>query len=65
LPAPPLDGSSVIMLFMSENRAQKYLDWLRGNNFALLGLILAWVAFRQLYPYVEGFAVKLLIPGQF
>jgi len=65
LPAPPLDGSSVIMLFMSENRAHKYLDWLRGNNFALLGLILAWVAFRQLYPYVEGFAVKLLIPGQF
>ena len=65
LPAPPLDGSSVIMLFMSENRAQKYHDWLRGNDFALLGLILAWVAFRQLYPYVEGFAVKLLIPGQF
>src|SRR5258705_6853880 len=28
LPAPPLDGSSVIMLFMSENRAHKYLDWL-------------------------------------
>jgi hypothetical protein len=57
-------GLRVIMLFMSENRAHKYLDWLRGNNFALLGLVLAWVVFRQLYPYVQDFAVKVLIPGQ-
>src|SRR6266850_3982260 len=65
LPAPPLDGSSVIMLYMSENRAHRYLDWLRGNNFAVLGLIAALLVFRQFYPYVEDFAVNVLIRGQF
>jgi Zn-dependent protease len=65
LPAPPLDGSSVIMLFMSENRAHKYLDWLRGNNFAVIGLIVALVVFPKFYPYVESLAVNILIRGHF
>ena len=64
MPAPPLDGSSVIMLFMSENRAHKYLDWLRGNSFALLGLLVALLVFREYYHYVEDFAVSLLLRGR-
>jgi Zn-dependent protease len=59
LPFPPLDGSTGIMLFMSENRAHKYLDWLRGNSFAMLGMVLAWVVFRGVYQYVQEFAVHL------
>ena len=65
MPAPPLDGSTVIMLFMSEKRAYRYLDWLRGNNLAMLGLILVWVVFRQFYPYVQDFATNVLIRGRF
>src|ERR1700738_3246054 len=61
LPTPPLDGSSVIMLFMSENRAHKYLDWLRGNSYAMLGLLVAYFFFRRVYPYVESFATSLLL----
>jgi Zn-dependent protease len=63
LPTPPLDGSSVIMLFMSENRAHKYLDWLRGNSYAMLGLLVALLVFRQFYHYVEDFAVSHLLRG--
>jgi len=63
LPAPPLDGSSVIMLFMSEKRAHKYLDWLRGNSYAMLGLLVALLVFRQFYHYVEDFAVDQLLRG--
>jgi Zn-dependent protease len=63
LPTPPLDGSSVIMLFMSENRAHKYLDWLRGNSYAMLGLLVALLVFRQFYHYVEDFAVNHLLRG--
>jgi Zn-dependent protease len=59
LPAPPLDGSTAIMLFMNERTAFKYLDWLRGNSYAMLGLLVAWVAFRNYYHYVESFAVRL------
>src|SRR5204862_6074100 len=41
LPVTPLDGSTAIMLFMSETRAQRYLDWLRGNSYGVLGLVAA------------------------
>ncbi len=59
LPFPPLDGSTGIMLLMSENRAHKYLDWLRGNSFAMLGMLLAWLVFRGVYHYVQDFAIGL------
>jgi Zn-dependent protease len=61
LPVPPLDGSTGIMLFMSPRGALKYLDWLRGNNFAMLGLLVALLFFRSFYRYVEGFAFRLLL----
>jgi Zn-dependent protease len=60
LPVPPLDGSTGIMVFMNENRAQRYLDWLRGNNFAMAGLLVGLVIFRQIYPYVEAIAMRVL-----
>ena len=60
LPVPPLDGSTAIMLFMSESSAQKYLDWLRGNSFAFAGLLVGLVVFRQIFPYVQYFVMHLL-----
>lgn len=61
LPFPPLDGSTGIMLFMDENRAQKYLDWVRGNNFGMAGLLVGMVIFYQVFPYVQAFATRLLL----
>jgi Zn-dependent protease len=61
LPVPPLDGSTAIMLFMNEGRAHKYLDWLRGNSYAMLGLLVGWLVFREMYPYVEAFATSVLL----
>lgn len=63
LPFPPLDGSSGIMMFMSEKRAHKYLDWLRGNSFAMLGMLAAWLVFRSVYQFVEEFANRLFFGG--
>jgi Zn-dependent protease len=63
LPFPPLDGSAVIMLFMSESRAQRYLDWLRENNYAMAGLLLGIVIFRYFYAPVEAMATDLLLRG--
>lgn len=60
LPVPPLDGSTAIMLFMSESGAQKYLDWLRGNSFAIAGLLVGLVVFREIFPYVQYFVMHLL-----
>lgn len=65
LPVPPLDGSAGIMLFMSEKRAQQYLDWLRGNSFAMVGLLVGLVVFRYFYGPVENFATNLLLRSHF
>jgi Zn-dependent protease len=63
LPVTPLDGSTVILLFMSDKTAQRYLDWLRGNSFAIAGLLVAVVGFRYIYEPIYRFARALLIPG--
>lgn len=60
LPVPPLDGSTAIMLFMSESRALKYLDWLRGNSFAVAGLLIALVVFRRIFPFVQQVVLQIL-----
>lgn len=60
LPVPPLDGSTGIMLFMSENSAQRYLDWIRGNSYAMAGLLVGLLLFREIYPYVQSFAFRIL-----
>jgi Zn-dependent protease len=55
LPFAPLDGSSGIMLLMSEATAQRYLDWLRTSPYARIGLLLGLLLFRYFAP-VEIFA---------
>ena len=63
LPVSPLDGSTVILLFMSERTAQKYLEWLRGNSFAMAGLLVGILVFRYIYDPINGFVSTLLLPG--
>jgi Zn-dependent protease len=65
LPVPPLDGSSGILVFMSEATAQKYLNWLRGNSYAMLGLLVALVFFRKVYPLVQDFAINTFLRSHF
>jgi len=64
LPVAPLDGSTAITLFMGENRAQRYLDWLRGNSYGVLGLVLAMVGFQYVYGPIRAFATELLLQGR-
>jgi len=59
LPVPPLDGSTGIMVFMTEDRAQRYLDWLRGNSFAMAGLLVGLVIFRWVFPIVQSVAFRI------
>ena len=59
LPVPPLDGSTGIMVLMAEDRAQRYLDWIRGNNFAMAGLLVGLVIFRRIFPIVQNAALRI------
>jgi Zn-dependent protease len=59
LPAPPLDGSTAVLLFMNEKQAGSYLNWIRGGNFALPGLLVSLIIFRYIFPDIERFAMRL------
>jgi Zn-dependent protease len=61
LPVPPLDGSSVIMLFMSEDRARSYLEWVRGGTFAMPGILVGLLIFRYIFPPIQNFVASLLL----
>src|SRR2546423_782540 len=65
VPAPPLDGSAAIMIFMSDSTARRYLDWLRGGSFGLFGLVIAIMVFRYAYAPIQELAVRTLLLPQF
>jgi hypothetical protein len=46
---------------MSESGAQKYLDWLRGNSFAIAGLLVGLLIFQRILPIIQSFALHLLL----
>lgn len=60
-PAPPLDGSTGVMVFMGESTARRYMYWLQGTPYRSLGLLAALLTFRYCYPPVEAFATHLLL----
>ena len=65
LPVPPLDGSTGIMVFMPNETAHSYLDWLRTTPYRGLGLLVAILGFRYVYGPIESFATNLLIHARF
>lgn len=50
LPIPPLDGYSVLGLFLPEDVTLKMIEFARSSGFALFGIIIAW----QLFPVISG-----------
>jgi len=63
LPLPPLDGSAAIALFMSDDVARRYQQFLRQPMFSMLGLLVAWQVFDPLVQPVYHLALNALYPG--
>ena len=63
IPVPPLDGSSAIGLFISEEHARRVQEWMTHPMLAFGGLLLAWMLMRVIVGPVLGFAVGLLYLG--
>ena len=60
LPVPPLDGNTAIGLLMPESLARRWFHITRDRAFGILGLVLAWYFFGDLFwPVLRG-AVRLL-----
>lgn len=60
LPVPPLDGNTAIGLLMPESAARRWFDLTRDRAFGVLGLVLAWYFFGDLFWPVLTFAIRLL-----
>ncbi|HJL43329.1 MAG TPA: site-2 protease family protein [Myxococcales bacterium LLY-WYZ-16_1] len=60
LPVPPLDGHSVVGLFLSDDLARKWSQWGREPMFALVGILVAWKVFPYLWGPVFRTAIQLL-----
>ncbi len=63
LPLPPLDGSGILMFFVSEESAEKYMNFMQHPTLRFVGLLIAWQMFKFVYPPVHALAVHLLYPG--
>ena len=62
LPLPPLDGSSVPLLFLSEEKAEGYSNILQNPTLNMFGLMIAWKLSAGLFSHAHLFAVNLLYP---
>lgn len=63
IPFPPLDGSSLPLLFLSNEGAAKYWAILRGPGMNMIGLIVAWRLFNIVYPTIHLFVVNTMYIG--
>jgi Zn-dependent protease len=60
LPLPPLDGSGIIPLFLSKERAQKYLAVVHSGSFSLIGIMVAWNVFDYIYDPLHLLFINIL-----
>lgn len=60
IPAPPMDGSSVIMLFMPDNTARQWMVFKNQGMFMLVTLIVLLYGFGRVFRPILGAALDLL-----
>ncbi len=63
LPLPPLDGSEIVTLFLSESSAQHYRAIMAQPAAQMVGLIVAWNVLDFLVDPVQLITLNLLYPG--
>jgi Zn-dependent protease len=60
-PFPPLDGSSVITLFMSDSQARKYTAFISQPMYSLVGILLAWRLLDFVFGHLDVFGIVFRI----
>jgi Zn-dependent protease len=63
VPLPPLDGSSLPLLFLSESAAERYSSFLRSPGVSFIGMVLAWQLFGSCSRAIYHGAIQCLYPG--
>jgi Zn-dependent protease len=63
IPLPPLDGSGIIPLFISKEKAVSYLDFIHNTPMLFMGLFVAWEIFDHIFDPVHAVFLNFLYPG--
>ncbi len=63
IPLPPLDGSTIITLFLKENTARKYQQVISNPGFGFFGLFLAWQVFDPLFDWIYTWVINMVYWG--
>jgi Zn-dependent protease len=63
IPLPPLDGSGMIALLMSDDAARKYRAIISNPAFGFIGLLLAWQLFDPLFDIVFVGVINIVYWG--
>jgi Zn-dependent protease len=64
LPIPPLDGFSVIGIFLPEHAARRFQEFGWSiRSFTFVGLLLAWRVFEPIFDPIFGLSLRALYPG--
>jgi Zn-dependent protease len=63
IPLPPLDGSNALLLFLSNEAAERYESLLHHPTYGIIGLLIAWQIFGPIFYFVHTIALNILYPG--
>jgi Zn-dependent protease len=63
IPLPPLDGSNVLLFFLSDRTAQRYESFLYQPMHRMIGLVIAWQCFGTVFGPIHILALNILYPG--
>ena len=65
IPLPPLDGGSVISIFLPEDLGRRLRQFQRNGSFSIVGLLVAWRLFPYLIDPIFTAVLKLVHPAAF
>jgi len=63
LPVPPLDGSAILPMFLSDSANRTYQEILHQPMLSMIGLFLAWTVSSFIFDPLFELALRLLYPG--
>ena len=63
IPVPPLDGSGIVPMYLSEEKGRRYIEILSKTAFEFIGLLIAWKLFDLIYFQLHTVIINLLYPG--
>lgn len=63
IPLPPLDGSGILPLYLSDDNGRKYMDAVRSSIFSVIGFLIAWRLFDLIYWKIFLAVINILYPG--